>query len=300
MTVTTTISHEHEGARTEFAVRRLSDPAVLRDLLSGDRAYGAYALAQLDPGRFAQSEWYEASAGDGRRGIVVHSSSGLGRALFADGDTAAVDAVLSLHPGPRFTFGSLRPEHRTAFERHFILGHPQKMVRMTVTGETFLPAEGPAERLSARDIPEINRLYSMEGGPTYYRPSHLEEGAYYGVYQNGRLASIAGTHVVSPAEGVAVVGNVFTHPRYRGKGFAAATTGAVTAELLEHCPLVVLTVEETNDPALSVYRRLGYAPHCTLHESPLIRKEPVGVISAARRLFAAWRGRASGAEVVMR
>jgi hypothetical protein len=49
-----------------------------------------------------------------------------------------------------------------------------------------------------------------------------------------------------------------------------------------------------------VYHRLGYRPHCKLHESPLIRKEPTGIFSAARRFFAGWRGRRSGAEVVLR
>jgi RimJ/RimL family protein N-acetyltransferase len=298
MTVTT-ISRDNETS-VEFEIRRSTDALALREIVAVDRAYGAYALAQLDQERFAQSEWWVAEGSDGRRGLVMHSSSGLGRALFAEGATDAVEAVLSLHPGPRFTFASLRPQHRRAFDRHFLLGRAQLMVRMLVTGESFQPPEASAERLAARDIPDINRLYSMEGGPTYYRPAHLEEGVYYGVYQNGRLASIAGTHAVSDTEGVAVVGNVFTHPRYRGKGLATAATGAVTAELLGRCPLVVLTVEEGNEPAVAVYHRLGYRPHCKLHESPLIRKEPTGVFSAARRFFAGWRGRRSGAEVVLR
>jgi GNAT superfamily N-acetyltransferase len=298
MTVTT-ISRDDESA-AEFAIRRSTDTNALREIVAVDRAYAAYALAQLDPQRFHLSEWWVAEGSDGRRGLVMHSASGLGRALFAEGATDAVEAVLSLHPGPRFTFASLRPQHRKAMERHFIFGKAQMMVRMTVTGDTFQPPEAVAERLAVRDIPEINRLYSLEGGPTYYRPAHLEEGVYYGVYQNGRLASIAGTHAVSELEGVAVVGNVFTHPRYRGTGLATAATGAVTAELLERCPLVALTVEEANEPAVAVYKRLGYTAKCKLHESPLIRKEPTGLFSAVRRRMAGWRGREAGAEVVLR
>jgi RimJ/RimL family protein N-acetyltransferase len=300
VTVITTISRENEGIAVEFAVRRSVDREALRTVLAPDRPYAAYALAQLDEERFQQSEWWVAEGSDGRRGLVMHSASGLGHALFADGATDAVEALLSLHPGPRFTFASLRPPHKRAFDRHFLLGRAQTMIRMKVDRQIFRPPETAAERLAARDIPDINRLYSMEGGPTYYRPAHLEEGVYYGVFQQGRLASIAGTHSVSEAEGVAVVGNVFTHPRYRGKGLARAATGAVTAELLSRCPLVVLTVEEANEPALAVYRRLGYLPHCSLHESPLIRKEPTGLFSAIRRRLAGWRGRGQGAEVVLR
>jgi hypothetical protein len=70
--------------------------------------------------------------------------------------------------------------------------------------------------------------------------------------------------------------------------------------LLQRCPLVVLTVETANEPAVKVYRRLGYESVCSLHESPLIRKEPFGIISFARRAVAGWRGRTKGKEIVLR
>jgi hypothetical protein len=63
---------------------------------------------------------------------------------------------------------------------------------------------------------------------------------------------------------------------------------------------VVLTVEAVNEPAVKVYHRLGYESVCSLHESPLIRKEPLGVISLARRAIAGWRGRSEGKEIVLR
>jgi len=120
------------------------------------------------------------------------------------------------------------------------------------------------------------------------------------VFIDNFLISIAGTHVVSASEGVAVVGNVFTHPMYRGRGLAAVATSATTSALLERCPLVVLTVEKENDPAVRVYQRLGFETQCTLHETPLIRKEPIGALSLVRRLIAGWRGRAEGKEIVLR
>ena len=104
--MTATLSRDREDSRAEFTVRRIGDPGTLRELLARDRPYAAYAVAQLDPMRFRQSEWFEAVGPDNVRGIVVHSNSGLGRALFADGDPRAVEVILSLHPGARFTFGS--------------------------------------------------------------------------------------------------------------------------------------------------------------------------------------------------
>ena len=53
---------------------------------------------------------------------------------------------------------------------------------------------------------------------------------------------------------------------YRGRGFATAVTGAVTAELLRTCDQVVLNVRSDNPPALNAYRRLGYAEHVRFEE----------------------------------
>lgn len=305
--VDTTIHRDRRATRSTYAVQRLTEPDEIRALLTPERAYAAYALAQLEPGLFELSDWYTAMGPGGRapstgsgQALVVHSRGGLGPALFTLGDPQALHAVLSLHPGPRFTFGSLRPEHRPAVERYFILTRGATMLRMSVALDSFAPATGEAVRLRGSDIARINRLYSTESGATTYSPRHIEDGVYYGVLEDGTLASIAGTHVLSRAERLAVVGNVFTHPRFRGRGLATIATGAVTQALLPECPLVTLTVEAENSPAVRVYRRLGYRQECTMHETPLIRREPLGVSSLTRRLIAGWRGRREGMETVVR
>lgn len=297
----TTVSRERPTAatRAEHRITELSDPAAIRRLLEPQRPYTAYALAQLDPRMFPRNKWYLSTAPNGQA-LLVHSKSPLGNALFALGDATALDAVLSLHPGPRFAFGSMMIEHKAIARKYFLMTRPQVMLRMTVEGNTFRPVEAAAERLATSDIAAVNRLYSMEGGPTAYRTEHLNDAVYYGIYEGRDLISIAGTHVVSSAERIAVVGNVFTHPRYRDQGLAKATTSAVTRRLLEDCDLVALTVEEENEPAIAVYGGLGYETKCKLHETPVVRKEPIGAVSFVRRAIAGWRGRGEGKEIVTR
>jgi RimJ/RimL family protein N-acetyltransferase len=297
--MTATLSRGRQRTRSSYAVERLTDQEAIRKLLWPERAYAAYALAQLDPGLFGLSEWYAASGPEGA-GLVLHSRGGLGRALFVLGHPTAVEAALSVHPGPRFSFGSLRPEHRQSIEKFFVCTRPQTMLRMSITEASFKPGDGHATRLTGRDISTINRLYATESGSSAYHARHIEEGVYYGVSVDNSLVSIAGTHVVSHNEGVAVLGNVFTHPLYRGQGLATIATSAVTAELIEGCPLVVLTVESENHPAVAIYHRLGYQTQCTLHETPIIRREPVGALSLYRRVAAGWRGRSEGKELVLR
>ena len=296
----TAVSREGEATRAAYTIDRLRDPAAVRPLLDGDAAYSAYAIAQLDPRLFRANEWLLSSGPGGRQALLVHSHSGLGNALFASGNPEALDVALSLHPGARFSFGSLRLEHRAIGEKYFVMTRPQLMSRMQISAETFQVADGPAIKLGPAELDAVNRLYSFEGGPAAYRETHLIDGVYYGVFTGGDLVSIAGTHVVSRAERTAVVGNVFTHPRVRGRGLATFATSAVSAELLDYCDLVVLTVETKNVPAVAIYTKLGYEAVCSLHETPLIRKEPFGAASFVRRALAGWRGRREGKEIVVR
>jgi RimJ/RimL family protein N-acetyltransferase len=299
MMVDTTLPGRSRAARAEYTVERLLDADEIRDLLAPEGAYAAYARAQLAPPLFAQSEWWSASS-PGGRAIVLHARGGLGRAMVTLGDPQALDMVLGLHPGPRFCFASFRPRHRNTVQRHFMLARNELMVRMSITRKTFRPVEGETVPLRGADIGRVNRLYSAEGGPASYTSRHIEDGVYYGVIQDEKLVSIAGTHVDSPAERVAVVGNVFTHPLYRGGGLATIATSAVTAALLEHCDLVALTVEAANEPALAVYNRLGYREECTLYETAAVRKDALGALSGLRRMAAGWRGRRQGKEIALR
>ncbi len=227
-----------EGGKDSYLIQPLRDRERIHLLLEAERAYAAYALAQLEPDLFAQSEWWLA-AGDGSEALLMHSRGGPGNALVAFGDPHALPALLSLHPGPSQTFATFREDHLEAMQRFFLLARDQPMLRMMVTAETFAAAEPGEEetegvvevrRLSDGDIPEIERLYSSEGSRFYYRPRHIDEGVYFGVFSDQRLVAVAGTHAVSRANGIAVVGNVFTHPLHRNHHFAVRATGAVTAD----------------------------------------------------------------------
>jgi ribosomal protein S18 acetylase RimI-like enzyme len=90
-----------------------------------------------------------------------------------------------------------------------------------------------------------------------------------------------------PEARLAVVGNVMTHADFRGRGYAKAATGAVTAELLRFCDQVVLNVRADNPPALAAYRRLGYQVYVTFEERLIHRSEPPwsGWSGTFRRLF---------------
>ncbi|GAB4333450.1 MAG: hypothetical protein Kow0010_19870 [Dehalococcoidia bacterium] len=280
-----------EERRFDFIVRALNDRDEIRKLLAGRIEYTAYALGQLEPGLFERTHWFRAQ-GETGSALVLHSRGGLGDATFVMGEANAAAAILSIHPGPAQTYVTCQPHHLDPLQRVYRLAHKQPMIRMAVTRETFVPVSRVATvPLAGVDIRRINALYGTDGSASYYTPEHIESGLYRGVVDDGRLVAIAGTHVVSQQERVAVVGNVFTHPLHRGKGYATATTSAVTAALLEFCDTVVLTVDPRNTPAVAAYYRLGYREACQLVEASATRRDPAGIGAFARRVRAAIRGR---------
>jgi ribosomal protein S18 acetylase RimI-like enzyme len=136
---------------------------------------------------------------------------------------------------------------------------------MWVDRARFRPYPATVQRLLPVEIGELNRLYQL-GFASWLPASAITDGVYYGLRVGGQLVAAAGTHVVSPSARLAVVGNVLTHVDYRGRGFATAVTGAVTAELLRTCDQVVLNVRADNPPAINAYRRLGFAEYTRFEE----------------------------------
>jgi ribosomal protein S18 acetylase RimI-like enzyme len=281
--------------QAQYVVERLANPEAIRPLLEGQRTYAAYALAHLDPRLFPRSEWWHARGPQGQA-LLVHSRSGLGPALLALGDPQALDALCRLHPGPRLTFATFHLDHLAIAQRHFVLSRPGPSLRMSVSAASFQPVAGPAQRLQRADIGAINALQRSEG-LGFYPASILREGVYYGVYADQRLVAMAGTHVMAPSQGLALVGNIMTHPRYRGQGHGSVATSAVTAELLKTCPDVLLTVDARNEVAIRLYERLGYREKCRLIESGARRKDMIGLVALVRRALA--RRRAEDGREIM-
>lgn len=284
-----------------YLVRPLRDAATIRERLRADGAYAIYALAQLAPRYFPLVTCWEAS-GPGGQALVLFSRGGLGDAVYMSGEPAALAAILALHRGPRHNFATCREAHLPVVERYYTVTSPRPMLRMVVDRDSFRPPAAPAgvtvRQMTGTDARLVNRLYGSEGQPAFYSAGHIAQGMYHGVFAGRRLVAVAGTHVIAPEEGVAVVGNVFTHPDYRGRGYGTLVTGATTAALLQSCHTVALTVDPTNEPAVRAYRCLGYREESRLVETPITRRALTGLGPLLSAAIAAWRGRHEGGELV--
>ncbi|CAN5178497.1 hypothetical protein BH23CHL9_BH23CHL9_11370 [soil metagenome] len=246
--------------------RSVGDRVEIATFLRTDRLYAAYALGDLDGPNRARVAWAMAHDDTGRpTALAMHHEGLVPQPLFLmgapDGCRAILDAVLK----PRDAYLQGTELHGAAIRDLYELEAPLRMLRMVVDRHTFTPFAGPAERLTALDVDDLNRLYQL-GFRAGFPASVVEDGVYYGIRVRGRLVSAAGTHAVNRREGIAVVGNVLTHTDFRGHDFAKMVTSAVSAELLDHVPDIALNVHADNEPAVAAYVRLGYRTHCQLIE----------------------------------
>ncbi len=277
-------------------VRRANDRDELAQTLRLDRHNAAYALAQLDDDAWTDAEFYRCLTSSGTA-VVCHSSGGLGYATSVTGPADGAQAILDLHPGFPRTFVIAGLRHREALERVYTFRQITRMLRMLVTTETFRPVRRPAQLMLGAHTDLLNRLYNAEGEPTHYRREHIAQGCYWGAVEAERLVAVAGTHAIGRSQGVAIVGNVFTHPRFRGRGHGTTVASAVTAALLEQVDEVVLSVDPNNAHAIRAYNRLGYRQVGEIYEASATRHTGT-LVTAVRRWAARRRGPDGEHEVV--
>jgi ribosomal protein S18 acetylase RimI-like enzyme len=248
-----------------LAIRSVTDRGELRAFLETDRLLAAYAICDLEDREFGKTRWGGAFEGDRLVALALEYSGITPQPLFVMGRPDGIEAILRDVVRPRAAYVAALPDVVPAVEASYRLDPGPQMVRMWVDRARFRPYPADVRRLLPADIGELNRLYQL-GFASWLPSSSIGEGVYFGIRLGGRLVAAAGTHVISREARLAVVGNVLTHVDYRGRGFATAVTGAVTAELLRSADQVVLNVRSDNPPALQAYRRLGYAEHVRFEE----------------------------------
>ena len=114
----------------------------------------------------------------------------------------------------------------------------------------------PARLIQRGEFNSLNQFYN-EHRVEAWTPLMFEMGPFYGVWRDGQLIAAAGIHFVTPF--IAQIGNVFSHPRFRGQGYATAATAGVTNHLLRMgIRIISLFVVAENAPAIRIYERLGF------------------------------------------
>ncbi|MGD8814712.1 MAG: GNAT family N-acetyltransferase [Anaerolineales bacterium] len=236
----------------------------VKQRLEQDRHWCAYALADLYPPYAPHAHWHI------HEDAVLLIYRGLNPPiLFAYGNpTQAVRLFGRLSPG-RYQYGLLA-SHLAIIEDRLKRENEAIMWRMALKRDHFphKQVDEDVVPLGISDLQELMDLFDEHPDrPDSFDEGQLANGFFFGIREQDQLCAIAGTHVVSPQAGVAALGNIFTHPTWRSRGYSKRVTSALVSALLKQdLPTIVLNVAQDNHVAIGIYRHLGFWPICGYHE----------------------------------
>jgi hypothetical protein len=196
----------------------LADKSRILAFLEADRLYAAYAVGDLEPELFVRCKRFGAKQ-DGRLLALVLHYTGLGfPVVFLMGDGGGLRAIFEDALYIEEAYFTCRGEHLGVMQ-DFYNWAPIPTWRMALGADRFRPIDGDCAPLTPDHTRQLAALYA-HGERNAFDLKQVLGGAFYGVFEDGQLVAAAGTHLISPTYGVAAVGNVFTHPDFRGRGYA--------------------------------------------------------------------------------
>jgi len=262
---------------------RLTDLPTIRALLDRDRDWAAYAIGDLAPGLVEHCEWYAPANISAAPALVLLYRGFTPPIVFAMGPAQALPALFAEVSAPEISL-HVKPEAVAAMTGIYTPTDTRVMRRMTLSGTRFVPAPHHEVRpIGEHDLAAVAALHDdghrRGEGPTFFHAPMLRQNTFRGIWEDGALVAVAGTHLYSRELGVCAIGNVYTRSDRRRRGLGAQVTSAVAAHALaDAIPTMILNVGRDNAAAERVYQRLGFDVCCEFLEGEATRVP--GVVTA--------------------
>lgn len=257
----------------------LNDKPKIETYLRKDIPLHIYGLGDLDDYFWPFTIWF-GSKRNGRiqSAVLLYTATKtpILLALASSRDIEPTRKLLhSLLPHlPETLYVHISPELESILRKEYVLnmhGEHYKMIlknRMQV--DKF--ASNKVLRVSRKNLSAIIELYDQSYPGNAFDPRMLDTGHYFATRAGKKLVSVAGIHVYSRKYGVAAVGNITTHPSFRGQGLGKATTATLCRSLLNTVFDIGLNVKSDNIQAIQCYTTLGFEITHSYYELSAVRK----------------------------
>lgn len=246
-----------------MSVVSLHDTGEIERYLRQNVLIHLYELGDLDDFFWRYTTWYALKEGDHIQSLLLLYSAINPPVLLAISENLLALRTLlqsSIHLLPARFYAHLSGDLSTLLSLHYGIDSHGLHYKMALTGTSRLETIDTTEviPLTEDSLEELQALYRVSYPDNSFDPRMLETGHYYGIRRDIMLVSVAGVHVYSSRYRVGVIGNVTTHPAYRGKGLGTAVCARLCKELLQTVDHIGLNVKADNSPAIASYQRLGF------------------------------------------
>lgn len=261
---------------TKTKVVNLHDKKRIEDFMRQNVFLNIYAIGDLDDFFWDYTIWFGLEEENLLKAVILlYTGMDMPCCLVLSDENIFMERLLSsvLHLLPGSFYCHITPGLEKPFSEKFILEHHGLHYKMSLTDKEKLKNidTSSAFQLTEKDTEEINILFRESYPGNWFDPRMLLTGQYYGIAENGKLLTIAGIHVYSEQKRVAALGNITTHPDFRGKGLAKAVTAKLCKSLLNKVDSVGLNVKADNKPAISCYEKLGFEITASYNEIMISR-----------------------------
>ena len=236
-----------------------------------------YALGDMDDSFWPYTKWYALEEKEELLALTFLYTGGKRATLLGFSDDvesmkellSSLVPLLPLHFHAHLSLGLSnvfeQKYHREDFGEYtrMILRHPAKVLSQNC--QEVCP-------LSEADLEDIENLYKESYPENWFDPSMLKSKKYFGVRKKGKLVTIAGIHFCSERYEVAALGNVTTHPQWRGEGLGMLVSAKVCQSLLGYVKTIGLNVKTHNFSAIQCYHKLGFEKVFDFNEFVFYRK----------------------------
>ena len=260
------------------------DRDLIEAFLRRDSGTHIYALADLDELFWDDTAWLVADAGGELRAVVLLLEKLRIPILYAVApwDEDATGALLQ-HARARLPerffvnlaagFESLfADDHDFALEGSYSKYVLPDLVALEKLDTSRVEILGSAHKSEIEHFLREDAYTPEEQSGRFLESYMLERWPTTAIRENGRIVCMAGTHVFSERYRVAALGNIATHPDWRGRGLARAATARLCQELWPRGDHLGLNVETSNRPAVRCYEALGFRAVCHYLEGTLTRR----------------------------
>lgn len=242
--------------------RKIRDKKEIYNFLSGTPDLHLYTIGDLDDFFWPDTTWY----------ALYENNEIVSIALLYSGMSPST--LLLFHEKDptysRVLLGSIRKFLPEKFNVHLSPGLVDMFgmeniaenyghnYRMVLKGDPEPVNDPNIRRLKLSDIDKINELYRLAYPHNWFDSRMAKTGKYFGYFESGMLVGIAGIHVYSPEYRIAALGNIATHPDFRGRRIAYKVTSALCNDLKKTADIIGLNVKSDNNPAIKCYQNVGF------------------------------------------
>jgi ribosomal protein S18 acetylase RimI-like enzyme len=243
-------------------IQTLDDKATILSFLKRNPELQIYCIGDLDDFFWPHTTWYSIVEKSVIQSVALLYSGMKTPTLLIffegnpDNSRLLLEKIKPVLPG-RF-FAHLSPGLIDIFEPRNIIEYYGLHYKMALKKLAPKINDPHIRRLTPNDLQKVEEFYAISYPHNWFDKRMLETGKYFGYFINNLLSGISGIHVYSAEYRVAALGNIATHPDYRGQQIGFKLTSKLCTDLCKSVDYVGLNVRSDNEFAIKCYKKVGF------------------------------------------